>query len=84
MNGDVWRSSHHVLLGPATDPSLTLVDGGCDDAFFLIRDMFLRKFDLHPISFGVIDSLLVLPLEELDLFAIVGSGVEVVNIENFG
>ncbi|RZS26729.1 hypothetical protein BHM03_00060115 [Ensete ventricosum] len=48
-------SSHHVLLGPASDPSLTPIDG-----------------DLHPVSFGVTDSMSVLPLEDVDLLAVVG------------
>ncbi|RWW53364.1 hypothetical protein BHE74_00040153 [Ensete ventricosum] len=82
VNGDVRCSSHHVLLGPVSDPSLTPIDS--DDAFFMIRDMFLQKFDLHPVSFGVTDSMPILPLEELDLLIVVGSGVEVINREDSG
>ncbi|RRT45444.1 hypothetical protein B296_00003828 [Ensete ventricosum] len=39
---------------------------------------WLSKFDRHLVSFGIMDSMLVLLLEELDLLAVVGSGAEVV------
>ncbi|RRT42607.1 hypothetical protein B296_00033315 [Ensete ventricosum] len=46
-------------------------------------DGIVAKFDLHPVSFGVIDSMPILPLEELDLLIVVSSGVEVINREDF-
>ncbi|RRT69240.1 hypothetical protein B296_00021272 [Ensete ventricosum] len=42
------------------------------------------KFDLHPVSFGITDSMPVLLLEELCLLAIISSRAKVVNREDFG
>ncbi|RWV84804.1 hypothetical protein GW17_00053450 [Ensete ventricosum] len=42
------------------------------------------KFDLHPVSFGVTDSMPVLLLEELYLLVIISSRAEVINREDFG